>query len=313
MMSTGRPDVAVIFVNYHSEPEIGARLAPLVAQGWPIVVADNSGTFDGAMGVEVVPTGGNVGFGSACNRAVATLAPDIDVVCFHNPDVDVSPVTIEELAIRLMSRPGTGALAPAELVGTSLYVSGYRYPTPAREVLLVVRNLRRLRRVAADSSVFAAPESHDGRSPRPKSSRGRRFPSAALLVARRAEFDVVGGFDERYFLYVEDLDLVHRLRTSGLKVEVESDLVACHHFARGSVMAASRRELLRWMGVELFAQVHGTTPWRLLRAVHRPFVRVVGGQWPIVGAEVERLWAARATPVEVIETVRPLLESGGSP
>ena len=107
-------DVAVVFVNYHSREMIEPRVIRLLANDVPVLVADNSGEF-GASHVPSISTGGNVGFGAACNAAVAALPSGIRAVCLHNPDVDIDPDAVLELVGRMT--PGVGALAPAIATG----------------------------------------------------------------------------------------------------------------------------------------------------------------------------------------------------
>ena len=64
-----------------------------------------------------------------------------------------------------------------------------------------------------------------------------------FVVFRRSAFEAVGGFDERYFMYMEDADICRRLRAVGYEVIVDKATIAVHDARR-----ASRANLqhLRW-------------------------------------------------------------------
>ena len=91
----------VILVNYHSDQLCRAAVRLLRRSDRQILIADNSGTFkhegdssnDG--GVSVIRPGRNVGFGAACNLALAASLGE--VICLHNPDVEPESNLIDEL------------------------------------------------------------------------------------------------------------------------------------------------------------------------------------------------------------------------
>ncbi len=296
--------MAVVFVNFHSEQLIVPKVSQLSEEGFLIAVRDNSGGYPRDM-ADYVVAGSNIGFGAGCNRAALSLQRQVDVFCFHNPDVEATATTLRSLeqAVRAQQRPGI--VAPSERVGSRVRTIGYHYPTSAREFLLSLRTVSRLGgsgRIASDGG--------RGRGPGlPLGVRGRRFPSGALLVVAREAFEAVRGFDERYFLYAEDLDLCHRVQSSGREVSIQPDLVADHLWGRSSPLDGARREILRWLGVELFAELHGKS-WRAMRAAHRVVLPTIGRHCAPLAAEVGVLWKGRCKPSETLGSLRPQLVSG---
>jgi GT2 family glycosyltransferase len=237
----------------------------------------------------------NVGFGSACNRAVSALDPSVEVVCLHNPDATVSAAALRELATRV--RPDVGAVAPALQIGTVIRNNGYHYPSPPREAYLARRGVRR-----SDAPLSA------GRARRrlPTQDR-RRFGSGALLVVSRRAFEQIDGFDERYFMYGEDLDLWHRLELSGYENVFCPSVIALHDRSTGSPMSRGKREILRWLGVELFAQTHLRTGWKPYRIIHRRLLSRVDVRSE-VGACIADAWRQQLPPSDVMALVTPVLQ-----
>jgi N-acetylglucosaminyl-diphospho-decaprenol L-rhamnosyltransferase len=68
--------------------------------------------------------------------------------------------------------------------------------------------------------------------------------TAACLMIRRRAFDQIGGFDERYFLYFEDVDLCVRLRAAGFRVRYDPT-VRLHHDYRAASRAGFRTPATR--------------------------------------------------------------------
>lgn len=304
---------AVVFVNFHSEALIVPRATSLLDQGFEVIVADNSNTFPRSR-VRRLTMPGNEGFARACNRAVAALPPQVDAVCFHNPDVDAEPSVLNSLRARLNAQRFPGAVAPAERDGSRLRFAGYCYPSPHREALLGGRAALRTRsarpihrrnlslsynRVYPDT-VPASWTRHPG----------RRFPSGGLLMVSRAAHDAIGGFDERYFLYGEDLDYWHRLCLTPRTTEFRPELVIDHATSTGSPLGGAHREVLRWLGVELFAETFSPSTWRRMRLVHRLVLSTIAPACPELANRVVRLWQAEEAPSAVLLKLRPYLARG---
>lgn len=299
---TGAPrwrHVEVIFVNYHSEALVAPRAKRLEDAGFPAVVVDNSSTYSGPG--KVVRPGANLGFGAACNRALDALEPLTTAVCFHNPDVEATPEDVRSLLDALTRQARPGLVSPALVSGDRLRRAGFHYPSPPREAYLAWRGIRQSgsdRGPTNAGTVYAA------------SVKGRRFGSAAFMMADVAALRDVGGFDERYFLYVEDLDLWHRIRTRGYEADFCADVVVSHAAKGGSPMSATTREMLRWVGVELFEETRGGA-WRAYRLVHLPplaFARRAGG---LLAEVLLERWARRQRPSTVAAAVVELMRGAG--
>jgi GT2 family glycosyltransferase len=196
-------DVAVVIVNYNGERLLPDCLAALAAQTRApveIVVADN-GSRDGSLAllrahhphVRVLALGHNHGFAGGANRGVAaTTAP---WVCVLNSDATPAPDWLARLTAAerdertwaLGSVLVSAATGRIESAGDQYAPAGYAYK------LLRDRPLEEL--PDEPYPVFAAP--------------------GAAPVFRHDVFDSLGGYEERFFLYYEDVDLAFRAVLAG--------------------------------------------------------------------------------------------------
>ena len=222
--------MAVVTVTYSPGPHLERFLASLsMATELPVTVllADNGST-DGTPqaaverypNVRLIDMGANLGYGTAVNRAVAQL-DDADWMIVANPDVQWGPGSIDALLDAAVRWPRAGALGP--LVRDP---DGSVYPS-ARHLPSLVRG-----------SMHAVLGPFWKRNPWTAAYRQDRFEpterpvgwlSGSCLLVRRSAFSQIGGFDERYFMYMEDVDLGDRLGKAGwLSVYVPSAEVLHH-------------------------------------------------------------------------------------
>jgi GT2 family glycosyltransferase len=198
--------VAVLVVNWNGGDLLRRCLESLDRQHRRpdhIVVVDNGSSDDSLRlaehalrDVELIRLSTNAGFAKA-NNIAARAANRFDLLALINPDAFAEPEWLEALVRAAEREPAVAAFA-SQLVlesapdyldgaGDSYHVSGRAW-----------RNGHRAPRAswpATDVEVFA--------------------PCAAAALYRRAAFDEVGGFDEQYFCYFEDVDLGFRLRLRG--------------------------------------------------------------------------------------------------
>nr|WP_222132299.1 glycosyltransferase family 2 protein [Pseudonocardia sp. C8] len=180
----------------------------------PVVLADN-GSVDGAPEraaaqrpeVTFLPIGENVGYGAAANRGVAALDAAYGWVVVANPDLEWGRGALDTLLDAGRRHPRAGALGP--LIREP---SGAVYPS-ARELPSLVAGAGHaaLGPVWPDNPWTAAYR----RSREDLTERAAGWLSGSCLLLRRAAFDSVDGFDPRYFMYFEDVDLGDRLARAG--------------------------------------------------------------------------------------------------
>jgi N-acetylglucosaminyl-diphospho-decaprenol L-rhamnosyltransferase len=243
--------LSAVVVNYNARRHLLECIRSLRADGVDeIVVVDNASS-DGSLAavaaadpeVECVPTGGNLGFGAAANRGLAVVRSEYAAVL--NPDVVVESGTMKALAGALDDEPRLGAVAPrVDNPDGTLYPSVRSFPSLGDAlghaflgfVAPANRFSRRYRMLDWD---------HGGR-------RDVDWVSGTCVVLRRGALADVDGFDESYFMYVEDVDLCWRLWQAGWRVGYEPAGRVVHTVGASSELApyrmilAHHRSLLRF-------------------------------------------------------------------
>lgn len=219
------PALAVVTVTYSSGEHLTTFLRSLdkaTTPTPPVIIADNGST-DGAPEaaedefdhVTLVHTGGNIGYGGGINRAVAALDPDIELIAIANPDVDWAPGSLDELVAAARRWPRAGSLGP--LIHEP---DGSIYPSARRVPDLTSGIGHALFGTVWKTNPWTRAYRADDAAP---SERPVGWLSGSCLLMRREAFDAVGGFDSRYFMYMEDVDLGDRLGKAGwLNVYVPS-------------------------------------------------------------------------------------------
>ncbi|MBN0973253.1 glycosyltransferase family 2 protein [Gordonia hongkongensis] len=208
---------AVVTVTYFSGDHLVTFLRSLdaVTDVMPQVIIADNGSDDGAPEraeqeydtVRLVRTGGNIGYGGAMNRGVAELDPDVEFVLISNPDVEWKPGAIDELMAAAQRWPRAGSLGP--LIREP---DGSIYPSARRVPDLVSGTGHAILGTVWKSNPWTAAYRADDETP---SERPVGWLSGSCLLVRREAFDAIGGFDARYFMYMEDVDLGDRLGKAG--------------------------------------------------------------------------------------------------
>jgi N-acetylglucosaminyl-diphospho-decaprenol L-rhamnosyltransferase len=207
----------VVTVTYSPGPHLDRFLATLChATERPVnvILADNGST-DGSpeMAVERYPnvrllrTGGNLGYGTAVNRGVAEITPESEFVVVANPDVQWGPGSIDVLLEAAERWPRAASLGP--LIHDP---DGTVYPSARHVPSLIRGGMHAVIGPFWKSNPWTAEYRQERTEP---SERPVGWLSGSCLLLRRSAFDEVSGFDERYFMYMEDVDLGDRLGKAG--------------------------------------------------------------------------------------------------
>ena len=229
-------EVSVIIVTYNSSSFIGACLSSIYEYtkgvDFEVVVVDNDsgdGTVDvverGFPGVRVIRSMDNLGFAAGNNLGVREAKGEY--LLFLNPDTELtSNAVLQFLGVRRQASGGSGVLG-ANLVdrnGKPVFCGG-NFPSVWQQVFDL--GLNRVfpkyyrRKLAVAKTVEDSQE-----APAPAQGRGGKvgeyrlldmdYVCGAAMFMRKEDFERVGGFDEGFFMYYEEVDLCRRMKASGV-------------------------------------------------------------------------------------------------
>lgn len=232
------PSLAVVIVSYDVRADLARCLDSLAQADLPaattIAVVDNRSS-DGTLAwlraerpaVQAIDAGGNVGFARANN--VGLRATTSELVLLLNPDTVVPREAIRGLIGVLLADAGAAAVGPRLVDGDGRPELSFG---PMISPWGEFRQRRLVRAYEAGAPAAVA------RVARMTSAAGPRdWVSGACLLARRADLEAVGLFDERYFLYTEDVDLCAAFRARGRRVLFTPSVTVQHLRGRSGATA----------------------------------------------------------------------------
>ncbi|MHA6720030.1 glycosyltransferase family 2 protein [Sphingomonas sp. RS6] len=191
--------------------------------------------------VQIVPSEGNIGFGAGNNRCAAQArAPRLLLI---NPDAIPQPGAIDALIAFAQSTPDAAAWGGRSLstdgrLDTANFLS---LPRVRDFVKGPIDSLRGLARGGLPA---------DATQPGPADVLNGGF-----MMIRADVWRALGGFDESFFLYSEEIDLFRRLKDCGERVLVHPDVAVIHDAGGGQAISASRF-LYRTTGQMHYARKH---------------------------------------------------------
>ncbi|MCS4276784.1 N-acetylglucosaminyl-diphospho-decaprenol L-rhamnosyltransferase [Mycetocola sp. BIGb0189] len=203
--------VSTITVSYGSAevlPGLLSSLRDAYGSELPITVADNNPARAGVRDLSehyaarYLPIPENPGYGAAINRAAESETEPREWIFVCNPDLEVSPGCLEALLAVADSDPQIGVLGPR-----ILQPDGEIYPS-ARNVPSIRAGIgHALFANIWPSNPWSANYHNRTEGSEPRDS---GWLSGACLLIRRDVFTALGGFDDSYFMYFEDVDLGYR-------------------------------------------------------------------------------------------------------
>ena len=215
-------NVSAIVINYNARQHLVDCVRSLREEGVrDVVVADNDSK-DGSREAlarddreaRFVPTGGNHGYGGGANRGADSVSGAAEAFLVLNPDTIVQPGALKAMVEVLEADPTVGIVGPGlENPDGSLYPSARLFPSIVDSIghgfLGLFRPTNRWTRryrmldVPAEEAHFVD------------------WVSGACFLIRRTTWDDLEGFDESYFMFLEDVDLCWRARRHGWHVVYE--------------------------------------------------------------------------------------------
>jgi len=260
----GAVKVSVIIVTYNSAAEIIPCLSSIDENGGDIereiIVVDNA-SMDGTAelvgerfpSVRVIRNDRNRGFGAAINQGAR--AADGRYLFLINPDSVLTNNGLPEAIIFMDAHQGVGA-AGCKVVNPdgAIQLSCRSFPSYGTIFFSRYSIMSRLFPNNRFSRRFLLADlDHDEK-------RAVDWVSGAAMLLRKAALDEAGGFDEDYFLFIEDIDLCWRLRRKGWEVYYLPYPVVLHHIGKSSEKVKLRSIYHHHRSIFLFYRKHYRRP-----------------------------------------------------
>jgi GT2 family glycosyltransferase len=237
-----KPELSILIVNWNSKDHLRRCLETVCSTCRDIplqIIVVDGGSFDGCNEmlaaefpeVEFVQSKENIGFGRSNNLGFEHVTSE--ALLLLNPDAELKPNAVRLLLEQLRSTPEMGIIG-ARLLNSdgSLQTSCVQsLPTPLNQSL----NSEFLRRLFPRSKLWGVTALESKEKPQQVEA-----VSGACMMLRSETFRRLGGFDPRYFMYGEDMDLCHRTALSGLKIFYLPTAEIVHHGGGSSVGKFSR-------------------------------------------------------------------------
>ena len=238
--------VAAVVVVHDPVPELSACLEALIPQVDELVVVDNLGGVV-VQGIPVVRAERPVGFAANANRGIAETKAEYVVVC--NPDTRAAPDAVTVLRGFAERHERAGILGP-ELrhPDGTLNSSRRRFPTVGGTLV---------RRTPLRRVLRGTQRAHYGLDEQPAEPVQADWLLGAFLFLRLELLDELGGFDEGYRLYGEDIDLAYRAEKAGWERWYVPAARVTHVHARVSDRRfLTRHTVWHWRGIARFVRKH---------------------------------------------------------
>lgn len=189
--------------------------------------------------VDFLPLSVNGGYGWANNQAILHLARSAqppEFIHFLNPDTELGEGAVAKLVDELRSQPRCGAVGSRLIAPDGAIVpSAFRFPSSGREFVAAARSEAIGRMLGIAPTVVGSSESTDV-----------DWVSGASVTFRAEALRDVGLFDDGFFLYFEEVELMHRLRQKGWSVRHVPDSRVTHMEGASTGGPAAKAQPRTW-------------------------------------------------------------------
>ncbi|MCA9890099.1 MAG: glycosyltransferase family 2 protein [Anaerolineae bacterium] len=307
-------DVSIIIVSWNVEDLLqdcldsikssGLKLAGPDANAEIIIVdsASHDGTVDIILEkypeIILLPQDENIGFVKGNNIGLGTAKGQY--LFLLNPDTEIIGDAIQKMAAYMDENPQVGIVGPRTLNSDGTTQSTRRrFPTKA----LAFFESTWLQPYAPKSMLanFYLEEKDD------HATFAVDWVQGSAMMVRREVYDAIGGLDEAYIMYSEELDWCHRAKDAGWNVVYLGSASIVHHGGKSSEQAGSWKHIhFQKSKLRYFEKYHG----KLFAGVLRQFLRL-NYYWQILIESVKSLLGHKRTlRQERIQTYRDVLRSG---
>jgi GT2 family glycosyltransferase len=295
-------EVDVVIVNWNTKDYLRSCLSSLENKNQTklhIYVIDNASQ-DGSeemVGelfpeVNFIQSGGNIGFGRASNLGVkAGRSP---IVLFLNPDTVVRSGAIDQMATSMTNNDRIGALGCRMVYpnGTIQELGLQWFPSPITELVNLVAVSDKTPKILKYRLPYKNPN---------ESGYVKKLYGGCLMV-RKEVLHKVGSFDERFFMYCEDVDLCRRISDGGFELYYLYDAEVVHYVGGATEKEESQFSTL--MKCQSISQLMDKYYGPKGRKIYRIFV-FIGAQWRIVLLAFLGCWGKLTNTNKRIRTIGP--------
>jgi len=226
---------------------------------------------------------GNIGFARGANMGASTGGGEY--IVFLNPDANLQPGCVAALVTAFKGQP-----TPTIVGARVLNVDGSEQRGGRRGEVTPISTVLSFGQLTRRYPKLAGFEIHRENEPVPRGPVPMPTISGACFAMRRCDFEALSGFDEGYFLHVEDIDLCWRARRAGGKVLFQPKAQVVHlghtslehpvkvEFHKG--VGLTRYFIKRADSLQLFAAAVLLAPAIMLMSVCRPLL------WKLTGRPI---------------------------
>lgn len=235
----------------HLEKCLRSLLEKTLAIQKEIIVVNNSGSsFNLENGIKTISSP-NKGFGSACNLGVREASGNI--LCFINPDTEIISNDLNVIISEFKNNLAVGLIGP-KLVEENNDIQEWSVGKEINLADIILNNLGWKR----SKKIWESQEKTEC-----------AWVSGACLFIRKELFEKLNGFDEKFFLYFEDIDLCKRARNLKYKVLYYPEFVV-KHFGGKSFDSIKEQKQYYYSSQDYYFQKHfGKISANLLRLMRR--------------------------------------------
>jgi len=229
-------DVSVIYVNWNSAADILHSMESVREKTagtlFEVVVVDNDSKEDISSlerpDIRLIRNTHNAGFGAGCNLGARHATGDC--LLFLNPDTVLVNDVLGGLKNFLDTHPQAGAVGPLTLEddGSVHYGAARSFPSLTNEFLELSTLTFKFPRGRWTGRPYYSYWDH-------RDTRRVDTLMGSCMMMRRRDFEQIGGFDERFFLYFEEVDLCRRVWNSGREVWYLHEWVIIHEGHKSTV------------------------------------------------------------------------------
>ncbi len=249
--------LSIIIVHYNTLDLLKKCLSSIYGQAfsfqYEVFVIDNaSENFEGIEFnfplAKIIRNKSNLGFARANNLGLKSAVGEY--ILFLNPDTEILKGSLEKMLEFLAINPDVGVLGPKLVYPDgSLQLSCRRFYTLRAILMRRVIFLSRLfnRKILVEHLMLDSSES----------IKDADWLIAACIMFPKRVLEKLGGFDEKYRLYFEDVDLCYRIKKEGLRVVYYPESKIIHHHRRDSAKGLSRKTIWHILSAVRFFRKYG--------------------------------------------------------